>query len=272
LDSFTDLYFAMSPRYPELSGKVALVTGSGRGIGRGIAARLGREGMRVILHDRFAAELEGTAGQFRAAGAEVAAIAADLSQPGEAENLAASALQAYGQIDLLINNAADLRRTEFLKIDEALLDYQLALNLKAPFLLSLRIAEAMKNQGQGGCIIHISSVGGLRAHWSGLPYDATKSALDSMTRAMAIDLASAGIRVNSIAPGLTISERTPQRINGHPAEAMINRIPARRPASVHDIAGAAAFLASPDAAYITGQVLYVDGGLTAQLSPRGQDV
>jgi 3-oxoacyl-[acyl-carrier protein] reductase len=123
--------------------------------------------------------------------------------------------------------------------------------------------------GAGGSIIHISSVGALRAHRRGLPYDATKGAINAMTMAMAIDLAEYNIRVNAIGPGVTRTYRTPAE--DHPkVQEITNRIPLHRFGTVSDIASLVAFLASSEASYMTGQVLYVDGGITAQLSPPGQ--
>jgi 3-oxoacyl-[acyl-carrier protein] reductase len=121
----------------------------------------------------------------------------------------------------------------------------------------------------GGNIIHISSVGGLRAHWRGFPYDVTKGAIDSMTRAMAIDLAEYNIRVNAIGPGATRTRRTPS--DEHPViQEMSGRIPLGRFGLVSEISSVVSFLASSEASYITGQIIYVDGGITAQLSPPGQ--
>lgn len=129
----------------------------------------------------------------------------------------------------------------------------------------------MMQPQKAGAMINISSVGGQRAHWSGLPYDMTKGALEAMTRAMALDLARDGIRVNAIAPGAIRSWRTPPPDNKAVQE-ISARIPLGRFGTALEIGAAVAFLASDDAAYITGQVLYVDGGITAQLSPSGQPI
>jgi NAD(P)-dependent dehydrogenase (short-subunit alcohol dehydrogenase family) len=128
----------------------------------------------------------------------------------------------------------------------------------------------MRASGHGN-IIHISSVGGLRAHWRGLPYDVTKGAIDAMTRAMAIELAAHRIRVNAIAPGAIRTERTLPADDPR-TQAAIRSVPISRHGTPLEIGAAVAFLASPDAGYITGQVLYVDGGLTSQLTPRDRTV
>ena len=125
----------------------------------------------------------------------------------------------------------------------------------------------MRQRGTRGSIIHISSVGGLRAHWRALPYDMTKGAIDAMTRAMANELAAFGIRVNAIGPG-AIDTGWVKRASNEGIDALVERIPLLRVGTPQDIASTVAFLASDDASYITGQVLYVDGGITMQLSPK----
>jgi 3-oxoacyl-[acyl-carrier protein] reductase len=262
------LYESIRPRYPELAGQVAIVTGSSRGIGRGIAMRLAREGMKVVVNGRTSATVEATAAEMRALGADVLAVPADVGRTEDVDRLFDQTLRAFGTVDLLVNNAANLRRVHFFEVDESLLDDELASNIKGPYMCSYRAAEVMREAG-GGSIIHISSVGGLRAHWSGLPYDVTKGAIDAMTRAMALELAAHGIRVNAVAPGATRTERTlpPE----HPRlQAVARRVPLGRFGLPLEIGAAVAFLASPDASYITGQVIYVDGGITVQLSPPDQ--
>ncbi len=263
-------YEAIRPRYPELADQVAVVTGSSRGIGLGIALRLAREGMRVVVNSRSPEAVETAAAALLTFGATVLAVPADVGRTDEINRLFEATLQAFGRVDLLVNNAADLRRGRFFEVDEALLDAQLASNIRGPYLCSYRAAASMRQRGAGN-IIHISSVGGARAHWQGLPYDVTKGALDAMTRAMSLELAAFGIRVNAIAPG-PIYNRSGDPTQGRWAEAARERVPLARLGTVLEIGAAAAFLASPDAGYITGQILYVDGGLTAQLTPIGQPI
>ncbi len=270
LQELAALYEAIRPRYPELAGQVAVVTGSSRGIGLGIALRLAREGMRVVVNGRSPGPCEAAAAALSSFGATVLAAAADVGSTPGVDCLFDATLQAFGRVDLLINNAADVRRGRFFEIDEALLDAELAGNIRGPYLCSHRAAEVMRGLGAGN-IIHISSVGGVRAHWQGLPYDITKGAIDAMTRAMALELAAHGIRVNAIAPG-PIYNRGGDPAQGPWAAAARVRVPLARLGTPLEIGAVAAFLASPEASYITGQIIYVDGGLTAQLTPAGQPV
>ena len=265
------LYASITPRYPEFQGKVAVVTGSSRGIGLGIALRLAKEGMRVVINSRTPDAVAATVQALRDLGIDALGVAADMGHTDGVNRLFDETLRAFETVDLLVNNAAVLTRCHFFEVDEALLDAQLAANIRGPYLCAHRTAEIMRDSGHGGSIVHISSVGGLRAHWRGLPYDVTKGALDAMTRAMALELARYGIRVNGIAPGAThTGTRLP--LDDPRMQAVAARIPLARFGLPLEIGAAAAFLASDDAAYITGQVLYVDGGITAQLSPPGQDI
>lgn len=263
-------FHTMTPRYPELAGQVAVVTGGAKGIGQGIVLRLVREGMRVVLADIDEESLDATAASLRRLGADLLAFPGDLSQADVIRRLFEETMTAYGAIDLLVNNAADLERKRLLHEHEALLERQLATNIRGPYLCSLHAANIMR-AANGGSIVHISSVGAFRAHWNGFPYDVTKGAINAMTRAMAIDLAEYNIRVNAIGPGATRTYRTPP--DDHPVVQRVSaRIPLGRFGTAAEIGAMVAFLASPEAAYITGQVIYVDGGLTAQLTPKGEGV
>jgi NAD(P)-dependent dehydrogenase (short-subunit alcohol dehydrogenase family) len=258
-------------RYPELSGKVAIVTGSSRGIGKGIALRLGKEGMKVVINSRTVETVEATTAELQALGVEAISVPADQSTTEGVRRIFDATMDAFGTVHLVVNNAANLTRRHFFEVDEALLDSELDTNIRGPYLLTHYAAEQMRDAGHGGNVVHISSVGGLRAHWRGLPYDVTKGALDAMTRAMALELAEHDIRVNGVAPGATLTERRPDTDNPR-MQAVSARIPLQRFGTGLEIGAAVAFLASDDAAYITGQVLYVDGGITAQLYPPGHPI
>jgi len=264
-------YHSILPCYPELKGQVAIVTGSARGIGKGIALRLAREGMKIVVHGHLPAEAETTAAQLASLGAEVLAVTANFRQETEIYRLFDETMQSFGKLDLLVNNAAELGRGLMFEVGLPLLEGEISVNIKGAYLCSYRAAEIMRSAGSGN-IINISSVGGLRAHWRGLPYDMTKGALDAMTRAMALELSRFGIRVNAIAPGLILKEDAIYNRGAGWEEAVAKRIPLARTGTPQDIAAGVAFLATRQASYITGQVIYIDGGITAQLSPPGQDI
>ncbi len=258
-------------RHPELRDRVAVITGAAKGIGLGIAGRLAVEGMRLVLVDIDAAGLEQAAGELAspavAAGVTTPlAIVADVGDSADIGTVFETVMATSGGVDLLVNNAADLHRREALDEHPELLDRQLAVNVSGPYLCSQRAARIMRDGG-GGVILNLSSVGATRAHHRGLPYDVTKGAINAMTMAMAIDLGRYGIRVNAIGPGVTQTYRA-DAVDPERRRQVEARIPLQRYGTVDDIAAAAAFLASDDAAYITGQILHVDGGITAQLSPR----
>ncbi len=263
-------------RHPELAGRVAVVTGAAKGIGRGIAERLTAESMRVVLADLDAGALDATTAMLQGRGATVLAVAADLSRDEGVDHLFRMVDERFGTVDLLVNNAADLQRRSVLDEHRALLDLQMATNVAGPYLCSQQAAATMEPIGRG-VIVNLSSVGGLQAHHRGVPYDVTKGAIDAMTRAMAVDLGPYGIRVNAVAPGVTTTEQAAEPETEHTTKQrddrdrgeLAARIPLRRLGTVHDMAAVVAFLASDDASYITGQVLYVDGGITGQLSPPG---
>jgi len=257
-------------RYPDLAGKAAIVTGTSRGIGCAIAEVLAGQGMKLALAARSVEAGSAFAEKLRAAGAECLFVAADLATPEGARNVFEEARQCFGRIHLLVNNAANLRSRPFLQLDEQAYRDSFEANVRMMYGLSFLVAQQMAETG-GGVIVHVSSVGGLRAHQGMAGYDASKGAVDALTRSMAVDLAPRGIRVNAVAPGAI--DRVPatprwEQLTGERAP----RIPLGRLGDPHEIGHAVAFLASAAAAYVTGQVLYVDGGLTAQLTPPGMFV
>jgi len=260
-----EMFNSIRARYTELAGQVAIVTGSSKGIGRGIAVRLVREGMKVVINSRSVEAVEKTARELHQLGADVLAVPADVSKKDEVQRLVGETFKAYGTIDLLVNNAAIIRTSKFFTVDEAIFDDVLTANIRGPWLLSLEAAKIMKEKGRGG-IIHISSVGGLRTHNPGLPYDVTKGALDTMTKAMGVELAEFGIRVNGIAPGAIYKGRR-LPLDDPTWKPQTQLIPIRRFGIPAEIGAVVAFLASEDASYIIGQTIYVDGGLTSQLTP-----
>jgi NAD(P)-dependent dehydrogenase (short-subunit alcohol dehydrogenase family) len=249
-----------APRYPDLAGRVAIVSGASRGIGCGIAAVLGRERMRLVLTARSAEQGEAVAQALRQTGVEAAWVTADVATADGARMVFQAALDRFGRVDLLVNNAAQLHSAPFLQLDEPMYRDSFERNVRIVYELSLLAARQMA-AAQGGSIIHISSVGGLRSHRGLAGYDASKGAIDALTRSMSLDLAPHGIRVNAVAPGAIHTRPGPA--DHRPAAG----IPLGRLGRCDEIGEAVAFLASDAAAYVTGQVLYVDGGLTTQLTP-----
>jgi NAD(P)-dependent dehydrogenase (short-subunit alcohol dehydrogenase family) len=238
-----------------LEGKVAIVTGAGGGIGRGIAQRFAEEGARVVVND-----VDGAAAAEVANAIDAVAITADVSSAADVDRLFDTTIAELGGVDVLVNNAGliDVER-HFLEADEAWWDRVLAVNLKGQFLCSLRAAKWMARNG-GGAIVNLSSGGARAAHRGMVAYDASKGGVEAMTRAMALDLGPYGIRVNALAPGsVDVRGFTPEE-----AAERGETIPLGRVGTPEDMAGVALFLASDDARYVTGVAISVDGGLIAQ--------
>ena len=251
------------PCYPDLRGQVALVTGGGTGIGRGISLRLADEGMKVAVCGRRPAPLDQTVEMIAARGGEALAVPADVAEQAEVGRLLDRVRERFGAVDALVHNAMLMRQVTFDEVTPELWEESFATACRGAYLLTRAVVGEMRVRERGG-IVFISSVGGLRAHLPGLPYDATKGALDSLTRVLGIEFAPHGIRVNAVAPGATYTRATVT------AENLKNdRVPLRRAGTPAETAAAVAFLLSQQSSYITGQTIYVDGGLTAQLSPPG---
>ncbi len=253
-------------RFPDLAGRSGIVTGASQGIGAGIAAFLGRQGMTLTLAARSTEAGEKVTADLRAAGAEVQWVTADLTDGAGAQRVLDAATGRFGRVDVLVNNAANKGSKAFEELDaEAYAGFEASVRML--YELSYRVVQHMKQAG-GGAIVNISSVGGLRAHRRLAGYDAAKGAMDALTRSMAVDLAPYGIRVNAVAPGATLSRPDDPRWLRSAARRG-PYIPLGRLASREEIAAAAAFFASDASANTTGQILYVDGGLTVQLTPPG---
>jgi 2-dehydro-3-deoxy-D-gluconate 5-dehydrogenase len=247
-----------------LDGKVALVTGAGRGIGRAIAASLADAGADVVLAGRGIGLHEAAEAITRESGRRSAAVAVDLSAPGSAAYLLAEAEQALGRVDILVNNAGIIRRADLTDYSEQDWDEVLGVNLKAAFMLSQAAARGMIGRGYGK-ILNIASVlsfqGGIRVP----AYAASKGGLALLTKAMANELAPHGVNVNAIAPGYIVTDNTAAlRADEARNRQILARIPAGRWGDPEDIAGAAVFLASEAGRYIHGHILLVDGGWMAR--------
>lgn len=247
----------------DLSGKAALVTGGTRGIGRGIARALGAAGAKVIVSGRDAASAAEVVGEIRAAGGAADSMVADLFDDAAVERLIADVVARFGAFHILVNNAG-------IDADAPALDYELdkwrrvlRFNLEVPFRLSQQAAQHFIPNG-GGAIINIASVLGEVAVPEGVSYVAAKHGLIGLTKTLAIEWASQGVRVNAIAPGLIMTDMTAYLWNNpQGAEYVARRIPQGRIGQPRDIGGAVVFLASDAADFIHGETLAIDGGFLA---------
>ncbi len=240
-------------------GKTALITGSARGIGRAIAERLASEGARIIISDVLEEVAQNTVMEFKAKGYDAIAIKADVSSFADAGRLIDEAVKQYETLDIVVNNAGITRDTLMLRMKEADWDAVLNVNLKGAFLVTQAASKVMIKQ-RSGRIVNISSVVGRMGNAGQTNYAASKAGLIGLTKAAAKELASRGITVNAIAPGFIKSEMT-DKMPEAARERLSGGIPLGRLGLPEDVAAVTAFLVSDDAAYITGQVVGVDGGL-----------
>ena len=243
----------------DFTDKTAIVTGAGSGIGKAIALELASRGCDVAVCCRRLEPVQVTAAEITALGRRAYAASADVSNGESVTAFVAEVLKAFGHIDILVNNAGLTRDNLLIRMSEEEWDAVLGTNLKGAFLLSKAVARPMMKQ-RSGAIVNISSVVGLIGNPGQCNYAASKAGLIALTQSMAKELASRNIRVNAVAPGFIVSQMT-DALPDDLKSAMLAQIPAGRFGEVSDIAKAVAFLAGPDASYITGQTLSVNGGL-----------
>ncbi len=242
-----------------LENRVAVVTGTGRGIGKAIALRLASEGAAVAACGRTLATVEATAAEISKSGGKAAAYAVDVGSGAQVTETCEKILKDFTRVDVLVNNAGVTRDQLLMRMSEEEWDTVLDTNLKGAFHFTKALSRAMLKQ-RSGRIINISSIIGLTGNAGQSNYAASKAGLIGFTKSVARELASRGITANAVAPGFIVTDMT-EALGAQAQEALKARIGLGRLGTADDVANAVLFLASDMAAYITGQVITVDGGL-----------
>lgn len=247
-----------------LENKVAIITGAARGIGFAVAKRFVMDGAKVVI-----ADVDDEAGQSAADDlnkiGDATYVHCNVAERLDVRNLVAETINAYGDVDILVNNAGVVVGADFLELEEEDFDRVLSINLKGTFLCSQAVArhmaEKVQDGGEPGTIINMSSVNAVLAIPNQIPYCVSKGGVSQLTKTTALALAPYGIRVNAIGPGSIMTEML-SSVNDDPAarNRILSRTPLQRVGEPSEIAGVAAFLASSDASYVTGQTIYADGG------------
>lgn len=242
-----------------LKGRVALVTGGARGIGRAICQRLADEGASLAIVDIMLDVAETTAGEFRSQGVEAAAFAANVAKMEEAETTVNAVMEKFGKIDILINNAGITRDNLLLRMSESEWDSVIAVNLKGTFnFIKAAIRPMMK--ARYGKIVNIASVVGRMGNVGQANYSASKAGVIGLTKTVAKEFAKRNIMSNAVAPGFIKTDMT-EKLPPAAIEAFMKVIPMERAGTAEDVANVVYFLCSPDSDYVTGQVINIDGGM-----------
>jgi len=244
-----------------LEGRVAIVTGASQGIGAACAERLAGDGAAVALWDVDDGRGAELAKRLAATGARAQYMHCNVARKAEVDAALAETIAAFGRVDALINNAGIFKAADFLEITEADWDAVIDVNLKGAFLVGQAVARVMASAG-GGSIVNMSSVNGLMAIPSIASYNVSKGGINQLTRVMALALADKGIRVNAVAPGTIATELAKNAVLGseEAKQRIMSRTPMKRLGEPGEIADVCAFLVSSAASYMTGEIVYVDGG------------
>ena len=247
------------------AGRTALITGASQGIGAAVALRLAREGYAIAGCELHADRLQATLEAVRGLGRRAHSIALDLRDQSSIERAFAEAVQTFGAIDVLVNNAGMTLRRSALEVTRPEWDEVIAVMLAGTFFMSQQMGRHLVATGRPGCIVSLASTHGLVGLADRSTYGIAKGGIIQMTRMLAIEWAARGIRVNAIAPGTVETPSRKAHFDSDPVAhaRMLARIPSARFGLPEEVAAAVAYLASPDAAYVTGQTLVLDGGLTA---------
>jgi glucose 1-dehydrogenase len=244
-----------------LAGRRAIVTGGARGIGQACVRRLVEEGASVLLVDIDAAAGEAAASVLTEAGGRVVFHRADVAQPDQPAAIVEAAVRALGGVEILVNNAGVAPRADFLELSAENFDRVMAINLRAPFLLTQAVARHLRDRKSSGAVVNLSSVAALLNGPDALAYCVSKGGVNQLTRNCAIALAPYNIRVNAVGPGTVATEMAASfGLTGAGMIPALERTPMRRLGEPSEIAAVVAFLASDDASFVTGQTVYADGG------------
>jgi gluconate 5-dehydrogenase len=249
----------------DLSGRVALITGGGSGLGLAIAQGLAAAGAKVVLNGRTAGKLEVATAELRAAGFAADCAVFDVADSAAVRAGVDDVLGRFGRVDILVNNAGIQHRAPIETFSDEDWHRVLATNLDAPFFMARALIPQMKAR-RSGKIINICSLASTLARPTTVPYQTSKGGIAMLTRGLAVELAPHGIQVNGIAPGFFRTEMNTALTNNPEFNSWVEkRTPAARWAEPEELAGTAVFLAAPASSFVTGQILYVDGGFTASM-------
>lgn len=240
----------------KLKGKVAIVTGSGKGLGRAMVLDMAAEGAGVVVTDMNYDSCLAVKDEVEKMGGRAIAVKCNVTDRGEVAALVAETVRAFGRVDILVNNAGITRDASFLKMTDEQWDAVLTTDLKSIFICSQEVCKSFKD---GGKIVNISSIAGVTGNFGQTNYSAAKAGIIGMTKTLSKELGRKNINVNAVAPGYINTEMT-RTIPDHVKQGMIAQIPLNRPGEPEEVARVVTFLASEEASYITGQTIQINGG------------